>query len=136
MGRQEGKVRFIGIIEKSGRSKNKIRIYPEFCEGLKGIEHCKNVIVLYWFHLRDDAKNRNTLRVFPKRRPGTKETGVFASRSSSRPNPLGLCTVKLLSVRGCVLTVSRLDALPETPIVDIKPYHPEDSAANEENRPT
>jgi tRNA (adenine37-N6)-methyltransferase len=49
---------------------------------------------------------------------------LFATRSPDRPNPLGLSVVKLLRVEGCVLHVSGVDLLDETPIFDIKPYVP------------
>lgn len=130
MNHHEGKVEFIGVVEKTRNSKSIIRIYPEFCEGLKGIDQCESIIVLYWFHLRDDERNRKTLRVIPKRRIVREETGVFACRSPSRPNPIGLCIVKLLNTEECVLTVKGLDALVGSPVIDIKPNYPENTAAS------
>ncbi len=58
---------------------------------------------------------------------GNKRTGVFATRSPYRPNPLGLSCVKLLefqpkTVKGPVLVVSGADLMNGTPIYDIKPY--------------
>lgn len=47
---------------------------------------------------------------------------MFACRSPSRPNPIGLTVVELKGVEGCVLEVSGLDALEGSPVVDIKPY--------------
>jgi tRNA-Thr(GGU) m(6)t(6)A37 methyltransferase TsaA len=59
------------------------------------------------------------------------ETGVFACRSPSRPNPIGLCVVELLKIEKCVLTVKNLDAFEGSPIIDIKPYIPKaDSIPN------
>lgn len=52
--------------------------------------------------------------------------GVFACRSPSRPNPIGLCVTKLISVKGATLVVKGLDAFKGSPIVDIKPYLPHD----------
>ncbi|MCK4435646.1 SAM-dependent methyltransferase, partial [Candidatus Bathyarchaeota archaeon] len=52
------------------------------------------------------------------------QTGVFACRSPSRPNPIELCVVELMKVEGCNLTVKGLDAFENTPIIDIKPYLP------------
>jgi tRNA-Thr(GGU) m(6)t(6)A37 methyltransferase TsaA len=68
--------------------------------------------------------DRRTLLVFPRRHAVNVETGVFASRSPSRPNPIGLCVVELLKIEECVLTVKGLDALEGSPIIDIKPYIP------------
>ena len=53
---------------------------------------------------------------------GERRIGVFATRSSHRPNPIGLSAVKLLAVEGRRLHVSGHDLLVGTPILDIKPY--------------
>ena len=127
----KGELRFIGITEKAGEDQAKIRVFPEFCAGLKGIEDFSHLIVLYWAHLRDREEERQTLLVFPKRHGANVKVGVFASRSPSRPNPICLCVVELLNVEGCTLTVSGLDALEGSPIIDIKPYLPRaDSVPN------
>jgi len=119
-----GEVRFIGVVEKVGEQEATIQVFPEFCAGLKGIEGFSHLIVLYWIHLRDNEEERRTLLVFPKKHAVNVETGVFACRSPSRPNPIGLCVVELLKVEGCSLTVKDLDALEGSPIIDIKPYIP------------
>ncbi|RLI10600.1 tRNA (N6-threonylcarbamoyladenosine(37)-N6)-methyltransferase TrmO [Candidatus Bathyarchaeota archaeon] len=120
---ERAEVRFIGEVESAGDTAT-IRIYPEFCPGLLGVEDYSHLIVLYWLHLRDDEKNRGTLRVIPRRHEGAPLTGVFACRSPSRPNPIGLTVVELEAVEGCRLTVGGLDALEGSPIIDIKPYSP------------
>lgn len=118
----KGEVYFIGVVEKAGGDEAKIRIFPEFCSGLKGVEEFSHLIVLYWFHLRDNEANRRTLLVFPRRRMVNVEKGVFASRSPSRPNPIGLCVVELVKRENCTLTVKGLDAVEGSPIIDVKPY--------------
>jgi tRNA-Thr(GGU) m(6)t(6)A37 methyltransferase TsaA len=50
--------------------------------------------------------------------------GVFGTRSPSRPNPIGLCITQLENVKERVLKVKDLDAIENTPIIDIKPYVP------------
>lgn len=122
IGRAE--VRFIGLVEKADGQLAKLRIYPEYCAGLRGIEGYSHLIVLYWLHMRDNEAERRTLLVFPRRHACNVETGVFACRSPSRPNPIGLCVVELLGVEGCTLTVRGLDAMEGSPLVDIKPYSP------------
>lgn len=122
--RAKGELHFIGIVEKADEEEARIRIFPEFCAGLKGIEEYSHLIILYWIHLRDNEMERRTLRVFPRKHAINTETGVFACRSPSRPNPIGLCAVELLAVENCVLTVKGLDAIEESPIIDIKPYVP------------
>ena len=127
----KGKLHFIGIVEKAREHEAKVRIFPEFCAGLKGIEDFSHLIILYWIHLRDTEEDRRTLLVFPRRHAVNVETGVFACRSPSRPNPIGLCVAELLHIDECILTVRGLDAMEGSPIIDIKPYIPRaDSVSN------
>ena len=121
---KKGKLRFIGVVEKAREQEAKIRIFPEFCPGLKGIKNFSHIIILCWAHLRDSERERRTLLVFPRRHAVNMETGVFACRSPSRPNPIALCVVELLKVGKCTLTVKGLDAIEGSPIIDIKPYLP------------
>lgn len=121
---KKGELRFIGVVEKAREQEAKIRIFPEFCPGLKGIEDFSHIIILYWFHLRDREEERRTLQVVPRRHPGAPQVGVFTSRSPSRPNPIGLCVVELTKIENCILFVKGLDAFEGSPIIDIKPYLP------------
>jgi tRNA-Thr(GGU) m(6)t(6)A37 methyltransferase TsaA len=130
-----GELRFIGVVEKAGEQEAKLRVFSEFCAGLKGIENFSHAIILYWFHLRDKKEERCTLQVIPKRHPGALQVGVFASRSPSRPNPIGLCVVELLKFEECVLTVKSLDAIENSPIIDIKPYIPRADAIYDSRTP-
>jgi tRNA-Thr(GGU) m(6)t(6)A37 methyltransferase TsaA len=127
----KSELRFIGVVENAGEEEAKVRIFSEFCPGLKGISDFSHVIILYWMHLRDHEEERRTLLVFPTKHAVNVETGVFACRSPSRPNPIGLCIVELLRVEGCLLTVKGLDAFEASPIIDIRPYLPRaDSVSN------
>ncbi|MGQ9544071.1 MAG: tRNA (N6-threonylcarbamoyladenosine(37)-N6)-methyltransferase TrmO [Candidatus Bathyarchaeia archaeon] len=119
-----GELRFIGLVERVGETDATIHIFPEFCAGLRGISDFSHLIILYWAHLRTGEEERRTLLVTPKRHSVNFEVGVFASRSPTRPNPICLCTVELLRVDGCYLTVRGLDAFEGSPIIDIKPYIP------------
>ena len=120
----KGELRFIGVVERAGEQEATVRIFPEFCAGLKGITDFSHLIVLYWIHMRDNEEERGTLLVFPRRHAVNVQMGVFSTRSPSRPNPIGLCVVELLKVEECTLTVKELDALEGSPIIDIKPYIP------------
>jgi tRNA-Thr(GGU) m(6)t(6)A37 methyltransferase TsaA len=123
MGR-EGIVHFIGVVASAGEQEAQVRIFPKFCSGLRQITGFSHLIILYWMHLRDKEKERETLLVFPKKHAVSIETGVFACRSPSRPNPIGLCVVELIKVEKCTLTLKGLDAVQGSPIVDVKPYLP------------
>jgi tRNA-Thr(GGU) m(6)t(6)A37 methyltransferase TsaA len=118
----KGELKFIGIVESAGKEEAKVRISPEFCDALKGIDGFSHIIILYWIHLRDNEKERSVLQVVPRGRANGVKVGVFACRSPSRPNPIGLCVVKLMKVEDCRLTVKGLDAFEGSPIIDIKPY--------------
>ena len=118
-----GEIRFIGRVESAGDTCTLV-IDPEYCPALLGVENYSHLLVLYWFHLRDNPEHRKTLQVTPPRHEGAPLTGVFACRSPTRPNPLGVTVVKLERVDGCKLTVSGLDALEGSPLVDLKPYNP------------
>ncbi|MBU0685583.1 MAG: tRNA (N6-threonylcarbamoyladenosine(37)-N6)-methyltransferase TrmO [Candidatus Thermoplasmatota archaeon] len=92
-----------------------------YSEGLFKLGHFKHIWVIFGFH-----KMRMTeLRVHPRHDPEIPFVGVFASRSPTRPNKLGLTLVKLVSVKGGVVTVKGLDAFDGSPVFDIKPYEEE-----------
>lgn len=95
---------------------------PEAVRGLEGFEY---IWLIWGFHLAEREQWSPTVR--PPRLGGNKRVGVFATRSPFRPNPIGLSSVRLLSVTveaglGPVLTVSGADLVDGTPIYDIKPY--------------
>jgi tRNA-Thr(GGU) m(6)t(6)A37 methyltransferase TsaA len=120
----KGELQFLGVVEKAGEEEARITIFPEFCPALRGVENYSHLIILFWFHQRDTPEERKTLQVTPKRHPGAPQVGVFACRSPTRPNPIGLCVVELLKVDNCTLLVKGLDAAEGSPILDIKPYLP------------
>ena len=121
--RSHAEVRFIGYVRKAGEE-SEIEILNEFQKGLTGIEEFSHLIILYWMHMRDSEEERRTLLVYPRRHAVNVLKGVFACRSPSRPNPIGLCVVELVRVEGNMLTVRGLDAFENSPIIDIKPYLP------------
>jgi len=119
----EGIIRFIGIVDEAGEV-SVIKIFPKYLKGLRGITDFSHLIIIYWFDRRDTTSYRETLVVMPRMHRAKEMVGVFASRSPSRPNPLGLCVVELVKVESDKLYVKELDALEGTPIVDVKPYIP------------
>ena len=119
-----GEVRFIGAVTKVDGELSEITIDERVCPGLDGLDSYKEIFVLYWFHQRDDERHRKVLKVVPRRHGETEERGVFASHSPSRPNPIGLTRVELVSIDGCRLTVKGLDAFEGSPIVDLKTVRP------------
>jgi len=128
-------VNFIGVVEESSDELSRVVIFPQFSVGLEGLNNFSHIIILYWFHLRDNEKERTTLQVVPRRHPDAPKVGVFASRSPSRPNPIGLCVVELTKIEGCTLFVKGLDAVEGSPIVDVKPYIPRANSISEATVP-
>jgi len=119
----------IGMVHnklKSGRSKacahspqSTISVYPEYAKGLRAIESCERLEILFCF---DRARTESVpLRQHPMGDRNLPARGVFTLRSPRRPNPIGLTTVTLTRVEGNTLTVSGLDAWDGTPVLDIKP---------------
>jgi tRNA-Thr(GGU) m(6)t(6)A37 methyltransferase TsaA len=86
-------------------------------QGLTGIKAGDKLIVLTWLHLAQ----RDVLQVHPRGDPDRPLTGVFATRSPDRPNPVGLHRVLVLEVAEQKLRVVPLEAIDGTPIVDVKP---------------
>jgi len=129
-----GELRFIGIVESSDEL-SRVKIFPEYCGGLDGLNNFSHIVILYWFHLRNNEEERRTLRVVPKRHPGAPQVGVFASRSPSRPNPIGLCVAEITKIEDCTLFVRGLDAFEGSPIIDIKPYLPRGDSVSDARVP-
>jgi tRNA-Thr(GGU) m(6)t(6)A37 methyltransferase TsaA len=86
-------------------------------QGLVGITVGDELMILTWLH----RARRDVLQVHPRDRLDAPLTGVFATRSPDRPNPVGLHRVSVLEVLGHRLRVAPLEAIDGTPIVDIKP---------------
>ena len=92
-----------------------LEVFPEFAEGLDGLEPGSSLAVLFAFH----KAGYSHLKATP---PGeTESRGVFASRSPHRPNFIGLTLVRFEAREGNVLKVKGLDMVEGTPILDIKP---------------
>lgn len=86
-------------------------------DGLDGIKAGDELVVLTWLH----RARRDVLKVHPRGRLEAPLTGVFATRSPDRPNPVGLHTVSVLEVERRRLRVAPMEAIDGTPVVDIKP---------------
>lgn len=93
-------------------------------DALRDIEGYSHLWLLW--HFSQNRKKEWSPCVRPPRLGGNKRTGVFATRSPFRPNPIGLSCVKLIKKEktsdGTILIVSGADMLSGTPIFDIKPY--------------
>jgi tRNA-Thr(GGU) m(6)t(6)A37 methyltransferase TsaA len=93
-----------------------IVLEPSYADALQGIGVGDELILVTWLH----EAQRDVLRVHPRDDASRPLTGVFATRSSDRPNPLGLHRVTVRGIDGLELEVGPLEAIDGTPVVDIK----------------
>ena len=95
-----------------------IELKPEFEEGCKDLDGFSHIIALYHFH----RTGAYALSITPFL--DTAAHGVFATRAPSRPNAIGISTLRLERIEGACLHVLDVDMLDNTPLLDIKPYVP------------
>jgi tRNA-Thr(GGU) m(6)t(6)A37 methyltransferase TsaA len=119
----------IGIVRNAVRESHRetrweeieseIVIDERWRDALAGIEEFSHLWVIVAL---DRMPAPDALRIRPMKRDDLPVVGIFATRSPQRPNPIGICAVELLAVRENILHVRGLDALDETPVLDLKPY--------------
>lgn len=95
-----------------------VHLKAEYESGLKGLEEFSHLVLVSHLHRVDATR----LRVTPIASRG--EVGIFATSGPVRPNPIGTSIVELEELSGTELTVSNLDLVDGTPILDVKPYAP------------
>lgn len=123
-------IRAVGVIHSSLKSRRGapkqgfegapnawLEIYPFAKQALDGLHAGDEIIVITWLH----QGRRDVLKVHPRSDPQRRLTGVFATRSPDRPNPLGLHRVTIRRVSGSRLRIGPIEAIDGTPVVDIKP---------------
>jgi tRNA-Thr(GGU) m(6)t(6)A37 methyltransferase TsaA len=94
-----------------------LEIEPWAARGLTGLRVGAEIIVIKWFHVG----RRDVLEVHPRDDLNKPLAGVFTTRSSDRPNPLGLHPVVVRSIDGTRLRIGPIEAIDGTPVVDVKP---------------
>ncbi len=94
-----------------------IEVDAVWTDALLGVTVGSEVIVLTWL----DRAQRDVLQVYPRNRTDVELTGVFATRSPDRPNPIGLHRVRINQIDGLRLHVEPIEAIDGTPVIDIKP---------------
>lgn len=91
-------------------------VVPSFADALDGVGPGDELIVITWLH----QARRDVLRVHPRGDPALPLTGVFATRSPHRPNPLGLHRVTVREIAGTRLRIGPIEAIDGTPVIDVK----------------
>ena len=94
-------------------------IEPDLQDGLEGLQPGGRLLVIFHFHL---APREIKLLQHPRGDRSRPKRGVFALHSPHRPNPIGATVVEIISIQDNVLTVAGLDALNNTPVLDVKPF--------------
>ena len=132
-GKKEGKgaqLRPIGVIRSTIKKRSEapkqgfenspdawLEVRPFVAQGLDGLVAGKEIIVLTWLH----KSRRDVLKVYPRSDRRRQLTGVFATRSPDRPNPLGLHRVIVRRISRNRLRIGPIEAIDGTPVIDIKP---------------
>jgi len=94
-----------------------IIIYSKFADGIRNIKPGDEILLFTWLHMGD----RSVLETRPRNNPNASLTGIFSTRSPDRPNPIGIHSVIVTSIADGSIKVSGLEALDQTPVIDIKP---------------
>lgn len=114
-----------GLVKSSSGELHLIAPYNQ-ADAVRGLEGFSHLWVLFVFHQTMEGGWRPTVR--PPRLGGNARMGVFATRSTFRPNPIGMSLVELRGIRThkdrVILELGSLDLVDGTPVVDIKPYLP------------
>lgn len=114
---------------QSARSKIRgtVEVFPQYVEGLEGIEEFSHIYLLYGFHRSD---REFSLKITPFLDDQLR--GLFTTRYPVRPNPLGISIVQVIDRQENLIHFLGADMLDETPLLDIKPYIPEFDVFNVE----
>jgi len=124
------RLRTIGVIRSTLKSRSEaprqgregapdawLEVRPSVAKGLDRIAVGDEIVVVTWLH----QARRDVLEVRPRGDRRRRLTGVFATRSPDRPNPLGLHPVTVKRIDGTRLLIGPIEAIDGTPVVDIKP---------------
>lgn len=94
-----------------------LELAPHLAGGLLGMDIGDELIVLTWLH----EARRDVVQVHPRGDQTRPLTGVFATRSPHRPNPIGMHQVTVKEIEESRIKVGPLEVIDGTPLVDIKP---------------
>ena len=107
-----------------GEIVSEIIVKEEYANGLIGLDDFSHALIIFYKHQATYVEERHLVR-HPQEREELPKIGIFAQRAKHRPNPIGITAVEIISIEENVLIVKGLDAINETPILDIKPYFPD-----------
>ena len=109
--------------ENWGHIISRIVLQPEYIGALSGLADFSHAIIITYLHQSKYEKEEHLQRR-PRGLEDMPKIGIFSQRAKDRPNPIGVTAVKIVSVGDDYLEVQGLDAIDQTPVLDIKPYYP------------
>lgn len=98
-------------------ARGRVEVFPEYSEGLEGLEGFSHIYLLYHFHRAAPGSLMETPFL-----DGERPRGIFSIRHYNRPNPIGLSIVEIERIEANSIFVKGIDVLDGTPLLDIKPY--------------
>ena len=119
----------IGQVDKHD-GHTRIILDRNYQAGLSGLDGFSHVLVFYWFDRNDTPEKRAILKVHPHGKKQNPLKGVFATRAPVRPNLIALSLCRIISIRENVIEIDHIDAFPNSPVLDLKPYVPSIDAAD------
>jgi tRNA (adenine37-N6)-methyltransferase len=102
---------------------SEIHLDTKYIDGLTGLSDYSHAIIVFYMD-NFQIEDLNVWKRKPRGLIDLTEVGVFAQRTKYRPNPIGITTVKIISIQDNIIIVQGLDANDNTPILDVKPYIP------------
>lgn len=100
---------------------SEIILADELRDILDGIEDYSHIVIIYWAHHITESA-RKLKKVHPAGHEDYPLKGIYSTCSPARPNPILMTVVRLIKREGNTLFVSGLDAIDNSPVLDIKPY--------------
>jgi tRNA (adenine37-N6)-methyltransferase len=107
---------------------------PLGADALAHIEEFSHAEVIFFFHRVDESESETGAR-HPRGNSNWPKVGILAQRGKNRPNRLGLTVVRIIRCSGAALVVEGLDAVDNTPVLDIKPVMKEFLPRGEVHQP-
>lgn len=117
-----------------GNVESDIILDRKYENGLVGLDNFSHAVIIFYMDKATFNIDNDLIRK-PRGRQDLDYYGIFAQRAKHRPNPIGITTVKIISVSNNLLKVKGLDAVNNTPVIDIKPYFKNFDNINDSKQP-
>ncbi len=111
---------------KMDKGRYYISIRDEYKMALKELDGFSHINIIWWGNKSDSPEKRKEVLLNKPYKKGPDSIGVFATRSEVRPNPVLITAVAIININHeeGIIEIPWIDADNDTPVIDIKPYHP------------